>query len=446
MSGARDLGWLGIVRLGLVQASLGAIVVMTTSVMNRVMVVELALPAMLPGALVAWHYIVQVLRPRLGHGSDVGGRRTPWIIGGIVVMACGGVGVAFAITLMAQAFWLGLAIALVGFTAIGVGAGAAGTSLLVLLAKRVTPVRRPAAATIVWLMMFAGFVVTAITTSTLINPYTPARLLEVTSGVACFVVLLSIAAVWNMEGEASEVAVAPAHVPFLVALREVWSEPQARLFAQFVFVSMLAYSAQELILDPFAGRVFEYSPSASTKLSGIQHGGALVGMIIVAVASQVMKNSRFASMRSWTMGGCAASAVAALMLVVAAQVGAGWPLVPTVFFLGVANGSFAVAAIGSMMQMVSQGAGSREGVRMGMWGAAQAVAFGLGGLFATGTSDLAQALLPSASSAYGVVFIAEAGLFVAAALLAARVFPVARSKTTKAGRANSPIIAIPSRG
>ena len=60
------LGWLGIVRLGLVQTALGAIVVLTTSTLNRVMVVELALPAILPGALVAMHYAVQILRPRLG--------------------------------------------------------------------------------------------------------------------------------------------------------------------------------------------------------------------------------------------------------------------------------------------------------------------------------------------------------------------------------------------
>ena len=63
---AATLGWLGIVRLGLVQTALGAIVVLTTSTLNRVMVVELALPATLPGALVAMHYAVQVLRPRLG--------------------------------------------------------------------------------------------------------------------------------------------------------------------------------------------------------------------------------------------------------------------------------------------------------------------------------------------------------------------------------------------
>ncbi len=71
------LSYFGIVRLGLVQAGLGAIVVLTTSTMNRVMVVEYALPAMLPGALVAYHYAIQVLRPRFGHGADVSRRRTP---------------------------------------------------------------------------------------------------------------------------------------------------------------------------------------------------------------------------------------------------------------------------------------------------------------------------------------------------------------------------------
>ena len=47
-------GWLRIARLGLVQAALGAVVVFCTSTLNRVMVVEYALPATLPGALVAW--------------------------------------------------------------------------------------------------------------------------------------------------------------------------------------------------------------------------------------------------------------------------------------------------------------------------------------------------------------------------------------------------------
>ena len=76
------LGWLGIARLGLVQTAIGAIVILTTSTLNRVVVVELALPAMLPGALVGWHHAVQLSRPRWGYGADLGGSRTPWKLRG----------------------------------------------------------------------------------------------------------------------------------------------------------------------------------------------------------------------------------------------------------------------------------------------------------------------------------------------------------------------------
>ena len=68
------LGWPGIVRLGLVQSAIGAIVMLATSLLNRVMVVEYALPAALPAGLVAWHYGVQLSRPVWGHGSDRGRR------------------------------------------------------------------------------------------------------------------------------------------------------------------------------------------------------------------------------------------------------------------------------------------------------------------------------------------------------------------------------------
>ncbi len=98
---AAPLGWSGIIRLGLVQTALGAIVVLMTSTINRVMVVELALPAFVPGLLVASHYAIQILRPAWGYGADVGGRRTPWIIGGLATLAIGGVGAALGTALTA---------------------------------------------------------------------------------------------------------------------------------------------------------------------------------------------------------------------------------------------------------------------------------------------------------------------------------------------------------
>ena len=175
----KNLGWFGIARLGLVQTSLGSIVVLTTSTINRVMIVELSFLAIIPGLLVAWHYALQVLRPRWGHGSDNGGKRTPWIIGGMAVLAFGGFLAAVSVWLAASQFWLGLALASVAFTLIGIGVGAAGTSLLVLLAETVQQERRGAAATVVWTMMIAGFILTTILAGHFLDPFSMPRLVGV---------------------------------------------------------------------------------------------------------------------------------------------------------------------------------------------------------------------------------------------------------------------------
>jgi BCD family chlorophyll transporter-like MFS transporter len=420
---AAPLGWLGILRIGLVQAALGSIVVLTTSTMNRVMVVELALPAMLPGALVALHYALQVLRPRLGYGSDVGGRRTPWIVGGMAVLAAGGVAAAVAIALMATQLALGVALAVAGFVLIGVGVGACGTSLLVLLAKRVEPRRRAAAATTTWVMMIAGFILTTAVAGHFLDPYSPARLVAVTCSVAAIALALTVLAVWGIEPEPTRAPVRAAtarDVPFRQALAQVWAEPQARRFAVFIFVSMLAYSAQDLILEPFAGHVFGFTPGASTQLAGVQHAGVLVGMIAVGLLGSSVAGARRIAMPVWTVIGCIGSALALLALAAAALAGPPLPLAPFVGFLGVANGVFAVSAIGSMMTLVDQGRSSREGVRMGLWGAAQAVAFGVGGFLGTLASDAARALVGDPGLAYAAVFALEGLAFVGATLLALR--------------------------
>ena len=415
-------GWSAVARLGLVQAAIGAVVVLTSSTLNRIMVVELALPALVPGLLVALHYAVQVMRPRLGHGSDQGARRTPWIIGGMAVLAIGGTLAALATVWMASDRSAGLALAVVAFVLIGLGVAAAGTSLLVLLAQRVRPERRAGAATLVWLMMIVGFAVTAGAAGQVLDPYSPQRLVAVCAGVCACAFALTLAATWRLEGKVAPNAVdaLPPRVPFAVALRQVWRDDEARRFTVFVFVSMLAFSAQDLILEPFAGTVLGFTPGASTSLSGVQHGGVLAGMLLAALAGR----GRFGSLRAWTVGGCIASALALAGIAAAGGVGPAWPFRSNVFLLGLANGAFSIAAIGSMMRLAGEGADGRAGMRMGLWGAAQAIAFGCGGFAGAAASDVARGLFGTPGQAYGSVFALEALLFVAAAMLAVRSAPV----------------------
>lgn len=424
MSAAPGLGWLGIVRLGLVQACIGAVVVLATSTLNRVMVVEWSLPAIIPGTLVALHYAVQVVRPRMGYGSDVGGRRTPWIIGGMAALALGGTGAAAATALMGTHPVLGVLAAVIAYAVIGAGVGAGGTALLVLLAALVAPARRAAAATVVWIMMIAGFGITAGLAGHFLDPFGPARLIAVTATVCVIAFALAVAAVMGIEGGPPPVAASAAvsRPTFLAALAEVWAEPRARRFAIFVFGSMLAYSAQEFVLEPFVGAVFRFTPGQSTSLTGLQHAGALFGMLAVAVLGSMPATARVFTLRRWTIGGCLGSGIGLLLLALVGLGAVALPLRACVFALGITNGGFAVAAIGSMMGLMHAGGRGREGVRMGLWGASQALAFAAGGLLATTGSDLARAALGSAPAGYAVVLSGEAVLFLIAAVQAGGVY------------------------
>ncbi len=423
-----DLGWPGIVRLGLVQSSIGAIVMLATSLLNRVMVVEYALPAMLPAGLVAWHYAVQLSRPRWGHGSDQGARRTPWIAGGMAMLALGAVGAADATLMLSTRPTGGLILALLAFSAIGAGVGAAGTSLLALLASEVAPARRSAAAAITWIMMIAGIVVTAGIAGQLIDPFTPERLVEVVAGVALTALGVACLAVWGVEGPPREILHGTRSAPFGQVLGEIWADDRARRFTIFVLVSMLAYSAQDLILEPFAGLRFGFTPGESTSLSGVQHGGVLAGMILAGVGGNAFTRTN-AWMRGWIVAGCLGSALALVGLVLAAEAGPGWPLRLNVATLGFANGIFAVAAIGSMMGLAGADGPGREGVRMGVWGAAQAIGFACGGFLGAAGVDALRALGGNAPQAFALVFGAEAVLFGVAAMLALRIGMLPRTTT-----------------
>ena len=415
------LTWPQILRLGLVQMALGAIIVLTTTTFNRIMVVELALPAMLPGLLVALYQGSQIARPKFGHAADQGARRTPWIIGGMAVLVTGGMLATAATLLMATQFWAGFALGVLAFATIGFGIGAAGTNLLALLSSRVAEERAAAAGSAVWIMMIFGLALTGGLSGAFLDPYSPARLLTVSGAVAAIAMALALIGVWGIERAPARSAKPKQKSDFRAALSEVWTDPTARAFAIFVFAAMVAYNTQDLILEPYAGHVFGMTPGESTQLGGMQHGGALLGMILVLLAGTALKRWLTLPVQVWVVGGCAASGVALIALGLGGQITTDWPIALNVAALGFSNGVFAVAAIGAMMTLAATGSKAREGTRMGVFGAAQALAFALGSFAGTVAVDIMRALTPDLPLAYGTVFIAEGGIFLLSAALAARI-------------------------
>ncbi|WOE74530.1 BCD family MFS transporter [Alterisphingorhabdus coralli] len=415
------LSWFGIIRLGAVQASIGAIVMLASSLLNRVMVVEYSVAAAIPAALVAWHYAVQLTRPLWGHHSDRSARRTPWIIGGMSLLVIGALMAVNATIMMASPSIFGALLAISAFTLIGFGVGIAGTTLLALLASRVSMERKPASAAITWIMMIAGIVIAAAVAGANLDPFSPQRLAIVCSFVALAAFSLMLLALYRLE-ETTEVVERPHSdeqaKSFPEVLREIWQEDQARRFTYFVFLSMLAYSMQDLIMEPFAGFLFAMTPGESTTLSSIQHGGILIGMLVAGLGGSLFAHYYGSNLKIWIVLGCAGSAMMLAGLSMAASTGGAWPLTANVFGLGFANGMFAVGAVSAMLGLASKGVASGEGARMGVWGAAQAIAFGLGGLLGAVIVDQLRSMTGEDVTAFQIVFAVEALLFIGAALMA----------------------------
>ena len=241
--------------------------------------------------------------------------------------------------------------------------------------------------------MVTGIVISAAIAGTLLDPFSAQRLVLVSGGVAGCALLVSLLAIFRLEGRAPLAAPAEREGPrpdFRAAVAEILRDRAARRFTIFIFVSMLAYSMQDLILEPFAGLVFGMTPGESTQLSGLQHGGVLAGMIVTGVGGSAFFARVPGEMRTWIVLGCLGSGLALAGLALSATAGPGWPLSANVFALGFCNGAFAVAAIGAMMGLAGAGEGPSEGIRMGVWGAAQAIAFGLGGLLGSTGADIAR--------------------------------------------------------
>ena len=414
-----NLSWISIIRLGLIQMALGAIVVLMTSTLNRLMIVELALPAILPGFLVALHYGIQITRPNWGFRSDKGGRRTPWVISGMIILGSGGFIAAAAIPLMETQLTLGLIVSILAYAMIGLGVGASGTSLLALLATSTAPRRRAAAATITWLMMIAGIAITAGITGALLEPYTHTLMIKIVACVATMSVLITTLSILGVEKKNTFVTKTE-DMSFVEGFKEIWRERKARNFSIFVFLSMTAYFMQELILEPYAGLVFGFTPGESTSLSGIQNGGVFIGMISVGI---LCTGLNLGNLRLWVITGCIGSALSLSIIAVLGLSGSQVQLTIAVISLGFFNGMFAVGAIGSMMSLASQGRNNREGTRVGIWGAAQAIAAGFGGLLGASLVDMMRLVSATDATAYGTVFIFEAALFICSSALAVRIMP-----------------------
>ena len=429
------MNWFSILRLGLVQLCIGSSVVIPLSTLNRLMKVELALPATIAGFLIALHYAVQLTRVNWGYLSDKTQNRSQWIIFGMLILGIGGVLASVSIPLIESNFAYGIMLALFSYTLIGFGVGAAGTPLLALLASYSSKSQKGFAASITFLMMILGLAITGITAGIILDPYSHQKLMKITASLAIITNILSYLSLKNLEksllnnADARIPNATSYDVPFLTGIKKIWMEREARLFTIFIFISMGAFSMQDPILEPFAGEVFGFAVGESTKLDGFHKVGTLIGIILIILclskfrigfgSFSIFKNERLGSEKLWLITGCLFSA---LSLFIISLLGLTYRdpgiLNSVVFFFGISNGVFTAGILGTMLHLASRGSGDNNtGTRMGIWGAAQAYATMIAVFFSTVLVDILGLMMNSLPSVYGIVFLTAASFFIAAAFL-----------------------------
>lgn len=408
-----------LLRLSLFQISVGMATVMLLGTLNRVMIVELSVPAMVVAAMIALPVLVAPFRALLGFKSDtyrsaIGWKRIPymwfgslWQMGGLAVMP-------FALLVLSgdtvhSLPYDGEILAALAFLMTGIGLHMTQTAGLALASDRATDETRPRVVALLYVMFLVGMGGSAIVIGWLLRDFSPIRLIQVVQGTAVATILLNMIALWKQEQVrpmSADERAAP-KPKFSDAWSDFMEGGQAGRLILVVALGTLAFNMQDVLLEPYGGEILGMSVSATTLLTAAWATGALLGFAWAAKSLKSNNPYRLCA------NGILIGVVAFSMVIFAA------PLTSAALFfagaaaIGLGGGLFAVATLTAAMTMPANGSAGR-GLALGAWGAAQATAAGLS-IFLGGTirdvvnsSGLPETLGPAIG--YSMVYHVEIGL------------------------------------
>jgi len=413
-----------LLRLSLFQVSVGMAAVMLLGTLNRVMIVELQVPAFLVAAMVALPVLIAPFRALLGFKSDtyksaIGWKRIPylwfgtlWQFGGLAIMPASLLVLGGEVTQVAYDIpYSGEILAGLAFLMTGLGMHMTQTAGLALAADRATDETRPRVVALLYVMFLVGMGVSAVVIGYLLREFTPLELIQVIQGTAVLTVILNVIALWKQERvrpmtSAERAGPTP-------SFRDAWADyasggTAGRLLA-VVFLGTMAFNMQDVLLEPYGGEILGLSVSSTTLLTATWAAGALAGFALAAKwLSQGINPYRMAS-RGILAG------LAAFSAVIFANP---WQSTELFFagacFIGFGGGLFSVATLTAAMTMPSGRAG--RGLALGAWGAAQATAAGLSIAIGGGIRDVVNGLantgrlgeaLANPATGYSVVYHLE---------------------------------------
>lgn len=433
----KDLPLSRLLRLSLFQVSVGMALVLLTGTLNRVMIVELGVPAWMVGLMVSIPVLIAPFRALIGFKSDthrsvLGWRRVPFIWFGTMMQFGGFAILPFALLVLSgdahgSPVWgqIGAALA---FLLIGAGINTTQTAGLALANDLASDGTRPRVVALLYVMLLLGMVTSALIFGSLLHDFTAKQLIQIIQGVAVITVVLNGISMWKQEARNPALTAKDApRISFGEAWRQFSAAGRAKRLLVGVGLGSAAFSMQDILLEPFGGQVFGLNVGQTTWLTATLALGTLAGFAISARRlSRGGDPFRLASLG--ILAGIAAFAAVifspVLGLVSLFQTGA--------FFIGLGGGLFSVGMLTAAMDLASSGTGTMSGFALGAWGGVQATAAGLGvgisGLLRDAVAGLASegALGEAISPATGYISVYQIEIVLLFATLAV-IGPLVRS-------------------
>ena len=414
-----------LIRLSLFQVSVGMAVVLLTGTLNRVMIIELGIPAVVVALMVALPMLFAPFRALIGFRSDVyqsalGWRRVPFIWIGTMLQFGGFAIMPFALLIMSGdthgPVVYGQIGAALAFLLVGAGMHTTQTAGLALATDLAPEKDRPQVVALLFVMLLLGMLVSSLVLGALLKDFSQIRLIKVIQGAAAVTFVLNIAALWKQEGRTPWARGEGSPRP---SFRSAWArfrnnQGSMRLLVA-VALGTLGFTMQDILLEPYGAQILGLSVSATTTLTALLAAGTLGAFVLAArLLHRGLDANRLAG-----YGALAGVCAFALILVTA-----GLHSVPVfrcgVTLIGFGAGLFAVGTMVAAMNLASDG---DSGLALGAWGAVQAtsagVAIALGGLIRDSVSTLAQngdlgSALVGNATGYGAVYQLEIVLLFAA--------------------------------
>jgi BCD family chlorophyll transporter-like MFS transporter len=366
--------------------------------LNRVMIVELHVPAWWVALAVAIPMVFAPLRTLIGYRSDthpsaLGLRRIPYMWTGTLLLFGGLSIMPFALLLLSEPespnLWVGQIGACLAFVLVGAGIQVTQTAGMALAHDLATDDKRPRVVALLYSMLLIGMIASSTVFGLVLDDFTPQKLIQLVQGCAVLVAVMNLTSLWKQEARQAKRGRRAAG-GFAHSWRELMAQPQMRRFMWTLGLGTFAFNMQDIVLEPYAAEILRLDVGMTSALTALSSGGALLAFMVSA---------------RWLSGGLHACRLASLgvllglpafaMVIFSGPLEAAWLFRCGVGLIGFSGGLFSVGMLVTAMGMAQDGNRLSElgGLVIGTWGAVQATSAGaamaLGGALRDGVSVLA---------------------------------------------------------